>query len=63
MARFANDDPQRRGTDVDTRAADRVQGAPAGFGEPVRHLVIFAAPVVGFSGPGRGGPAPVHAGG
>ena len=53
MARFASDDPRRRGADVDARTADRVQGAPEGFGEPVRHLVIFAAPVVGFSGPGR----------
>jgi hypothetical protein len=63
MAPFTSDDlRRRRGADVDARTANRVV-APEGFGEPVRHLVIFAAPVVGFSGPGRGGPAALLPGG
>jgi hypothetical protein len=53
MASFTRDDiRRRRGADVDTGTGSRVQGATTGLGEPVRHLVIFAAPVVGFSGPG-----------
>jgi hypothetical protein len=60
MGSFNSDElGRRRGADVDAGMASRVQGTPEGLGDPVRHLVIFAAPVVGFSGPGRGSPAPV----
>ena len=49
MAPFTLDELGRRpGADVDNSAGSRVEGATKGRGEqPVRHLVIFAAPVVG----------------
>jgi hypothetical protein len=60
MAPFTSDEiRRRRGADVDAAAASGVRGGTKGFSEPVRHLVIFAAPVVGFAGPDWGGAAPV----
>jgi hypothetical protein len=55
MAPFTSDDSRRRrGANVDTGTGGRTHWVTKGGGEPVRHLVIFAAPVVGCSGPGWG---------
>jgi hypothetical protein len=61
MAPFTSDEIRRRhGADVDAGTGSHAR-RPKGDGErPVRHLVIFAAPVIGFSGPGWGGAAPVR---
>jgi hypothetical protein len=61
MAPFTSDDLRRRpGADVDPSTGTRVHGVAKGHGEPVRHLVIFSAPIVGMAGPGWGGPAPAR---
>jgi hypothetical protein len=61
MAPFTSDETRRRrGADVDAAATGGVRGVNKGLGEPVRHLVIFAAPIIGFSGPGWGGAGPVR---
>jgi hypothetical protein len=61
MNPFTSDDiRRRRGADVDAGTGGRVQGLTNGVREPVRHLVIFAAPVVGCSGPGWGSRPPVR---
>jgi hypothetical protein len=61
MAPFTSDEiRRRRGANVDAGTGSHAPG-PNGDGErPVRHLVIFAAPVVGYSGPGWGSGASVR---
>jgi hypothetical protein len=60
MAPLTSDEiRRRRGADVDADTGSHVRGPKRDGERPVRHLVIFAAPVVGFAGPGWGSAAPV----
>jgi hypothetical protein len=61
MAPFTSAEMRRRhGGDVDAGTGSHAR-QPNGDGErPVRHMVIFAAPVIGFSGPGWGGAGSVR---
>jgi hypothetical protein len=48
MAPLTTDDLRRRpGANVETGVGGRAQGATSGETRPVRHLVIFRAPVIG----------------
>ena len=64
MAPFTSDEIRhRRGADVHAGTGSHPR-RPEGDGErPVRHLVIFAAPVIGFSGPGWGSAGSVRVAG
>jgi hypothetical protein len=61
MAPFTSDEiRRRRGADVVAGTGSHEPGLKCDGERPVRHLVIFAAPVVGFAGPGWGSAAPVR---
>jgi hypothetical protein len=61
MAPFTSDEIRRRhGADVDAGTGSHARGPKGDEERPVRHLVIFAAPVIGFSGPGWGGAGSVR---
>jgi hypothetical protein len=61
MAPFTSDEIRRqRRADVDAGTGSHARGPKCDGERPVRHLVIFTAPVVGFAGPGWGSAAPVR---